>query len=172
MEEKVFKSINGNDFIFKYTESNFISPLEGGYIITPSGEFIPVKDDEDHSTVFSDYLSKYLEKYINLQTIEAAIMLGENNHIVYMGIKTSDMRDVNRRNGTCEGFGILIFPKNIRGITPEQKESCGLLIASNKSIFGNREKIPMQYHSLSAEGSKEYTKDDILGILESKSRHV
>lgn len=165
MEEKEYLSINGNSFLYRNTEIEWISPLEGGYIITPDGYFIPVKDSDDHSTIFSEYLTKYLEKRINLNTIEATIMLTKNNHIVYMGIKMSDMKDVYAHNGTCEGFGILIFPNDINSLSKEQKEACSSLIAINRRVFGNGEKIPMQYHSISSNGSTAYNKEQILSIL-------
>ena len=181
MEQKIFKSINGNDFIFRYIESNFISPWQAGYIITPNGEFIPYEKNEDHSAVFSSYLTKYLDREIDLETIEATKLLVKNMHIVYMGLtKTSDLKDELGYKGSSEGCGLLIFPQDTEEITPEttiritpeQKIACELFIGSNKRLFSDEEKVPMQYHSLSFAGSKEYTKDDILGILESKSRHM
>ena len=141
MEEKQYLSINGNPFIYRNTDIQWISPLEGGYIITPEGNFIPVKDSDDHSTIFSEYLSKYLEKKINLETMKAIIMLTQNNHIVYMGIKLSDMKDIYKQNGTSEGFGIIIFPSDINNLNNNQKQSCIELILSNKRIFVSNKKL-------------------------------
>ena len=49
------KTINGNTFEFRTEEKNFVSVLNGGYIITKDGKFVDVKDSEfpTHKAVLS-----------------------------------------------------------------------------------------------------------------------
>ena len=41
------------------TEKEYVSVLEGVYLITKDGQFIPVKDGQNHEEVFNEYLNKY-----------------------------------------------------------------------------------------------------------------
>lgn len=170
-EFKELKSINGNKFLFRTQKSETISVLSAGYIITPDGHFVNVKDHEDHGDIFSQYLSKYLEEYISLQSMEAATRLTELDHIVYYGIKVNDMKYIygNQRSSTS-GFGVLIFPNDLTHVSVEQKKACIDLIETNKSIFGYGERIELKFHQIIQE--KEIKKETILKFLENKNKQL
>lgn len=173
IDKQIYYNVKGNPFLYRNIDIKFISPLDAGYIITPNGEFIPVKDGDDHSTVFSEYLTYYLDRNINLETMEAITLLVQYKHIVYMGIKLRDMKEIYTANAICEGLGLLIFPENIENsISEDQKKSCLALIASNKKRIGTGEIITIQYYSLSNSGvnSIEYSKEKILDILKRKNQ--
>lgn len=73
-------SINGNLCKeFNSVDIEDLSVLSGGYIITPNGEIILVKDTDQHQVIFSDYINAYLENndYIKYNTLTATKMLCE-----------------------------------------------------------------------------------------------
>ncbi len=162
--KKILKSINGNDFEFEVCnlDEDLVSVLQAGYIITLEGEFIPVKDNEYHKDVFSNYLNKYLENnpLINYNSNEAMQALVNINHIVYYGIKPQVINNIyENRGGNTGGFGILIVPENYLGvITSDQIKSIKILLDSNKSIFGNSEKILLEIYEKSEENKLDKDK--------------
>ena len=171
--QKKLESINGNEFEFRVEEKDNVSVLSGGYIITPSGDFVNVLDNEDHSDVFSCYLGLYLENPQRQaeDTIHALRSLTKLNHICYTGIKLGD----NYIEGNNEkGYALLVLPSDISGLTLEQKKSCLDFFRTNKSIFGNYEKVELQIRDFDgmcytqAELTDRFTAD--VNFLKNKSR--
>lgn len=144
---KKLKNINGEEFEFEVENSTGggVSVLEPGYIITPDGEFIPIYNGVDHNVVFSDYFNKYLANKTPIlnESTEAMMELVKINHIVYYGLREVELASIyNDGNIDKEGIGYLLLPINYQEIlTKSQKESIQLLLSSNKSIFGNYEKM-------------------------------
>lgn len=153
------KSINGRDFSFEITDEDSISVLDGGYIITPDGKFINIADKESHEDIFNVYLNKYLcnNIYINYELFKAISELTEYNHTIYFGIKTSDINNIYSQNGNNNGFGVFIFPRKIELLTNASKKACIKLISTNKSIFGNYEKIELHFNKMDSTDSIEKT---------------
>ncbi len=149
--KKMLKNINNEEFEYEIVNPSGggISVVEPGYIITPGGEIIAVPKGEDHNTVFSNYINKYLVNKIQkiYQSTEGALVLSKINHVVYYGIRMNDLGNIYNNGGSTEGLGLLILPENyLENITNFQKEAIKLLLATNKSIFGNREKIKIEIH--------------------------
>lgn len=143
---KTLKTITGKEFSFKTEDKDNISVLCPGYVITPDGEFVDIKDNEDHSSVFTDYLKEYLEEpnQTYLDIIRGIRLLTELNHIVYLGVRPED---VNRfLNAQPTDMGYIILPDDSEKITPEQAQSCLNLIETNKSKFGNYNIINISFH--------------------------
>lgn len=164
--EKLLSNILGDTFRYKIALPNEVSTLSVGYIITPSGEFIEVKDDENHAEVFSYYLDSYLcrKEHKYYDTLEAAKHLTIANHIVYLGLKTEEIKDMSD-NLTGVGYGIFLLPDDYENtITFEQSEACLTLIKTNKSLFGNYEKLELQFNKL--DGSASVDRDDFMSVLE------
>lgn len=138
-------------------------------MITPDGEFIPVAKDVGHNTVFAEYINKYLGSNppIVFNSNEAMIALVEINHIIYYGLRMRDVADIYDKNRNTEGSGFLILPKDYEEtMTPEQKESTKILLDSNKSIFGNREKMKVEIHETVY--GEEIEKEEFSLFLESQ----
>lgn len=110
--KKLINNIFGEKFEYEVVEKEYVDVLAAGYIITPEGEFIEVKDDNSHGDVFSKYLAKYLKESVvkYYETIKATGKLISLNHIVYLGIKTIDMKEIYKNSGQNNGYGILIIP--------------------------------------------------------------
>ena len=72
-----FINKNGGTFTMPIVEKEDVSVLEGGYLITKDGQFIPVKDGQDHDKVFNEYLNKYecRETPIHYDTAKAFTIL-------------------------------------------------------------------------------------------------
>lgn len=169
--EKLLSNILGDTFRYKIALPNEVSTLGAGYIITPSGEFIEVKDDDSHAEVFSYYLDSYLcrkgHKYYD--TLEAAKHLTSVNHIVYLGLKAAEMKDMTT-NLTGVGFGVFLLPDGYENtITSEQCEACLTLIKTNKSLFGNYEKIELQFNKFNG-SDFSIDRDDFMSVLENCSK--
>lgn len=160
------KSINDNLFNFRIEDKSFISVLNPGYIINLDGNFIDVKDNEDHSQIFSSYLRSYLENenMSELSSINAAKVLIQLNHIVYFGVKSSDK--INSGNSQ-EGLGVLILPNNLDNITTNQKEAIKDFLNTNKSIFGKGKKIVLDIDTF--DGKIKYTEEELLKKLEQEN---
>ena len=162
------KTINGNTFEFRTEEKDFVSVLTGGYIITKDGKFIDVKDAENHSDIFTSYLRKYLEddNHNIVDTLIGSKELTSLNHIVYLVVKESDIKEsYGLGSGTSADDVVLLFPSNSEEITKEAAESCLHLISTNKSIFGNYEKVHINYHNFDVPYD---IKDEIVPILQEK----
>ncbi len=155
-------NINGSSFHAEVSEPNEISVLEGGYIITPNGYFIPVKDNEDHADKFTSYLVQYLEdfKYHNLNSIEAAKVLSSLGHIVYFGLKMKDNQNIFcEKNGMTDGYAVVLLPSNLDMVTIAQKSSIISLLNTNKSIFGNHPILELQCTNFTSE--ENITEEDL-----------
>ena len=58
--------INGNPFQMIGAPYPEINALEGGYIITPDGQFITVRDFQEHDDVFFLYINIKIKSLISL----------------------------------------------------------------------------------------------------------
>lgn len=173
--EKILENVEGGFFRFRIASRDEISTLNAGYIITPDGDFIDVKDEEAHSAIFSDYLDQYLNREVHkyLDTLEAAKELVSLNHIVYLGLKTEDAKTMytNKNLDVGSGYGVFILSDSFEDtITDEQKNSCLHLIKTNISIFGNYDKLELQFNKISSE--KSISRDEFMLILESNNRKI
>ncbi len=163
--EKILKNVMDMDFKYDVVSIDEISSLSAGYIILPTGEIIEVKDDEDHASKFSNYLNNYFcrkeLKYLDI--LEASRELTNINCIVYLGIRTEDIKT----SLVGLGYGIFILPNNYEeNITIGQKNACLKIIESNKSLFGDYEKMDLQFQKI---GEKEsILRDEFMDILQSK----
>lgn len=159
---EIFKSIHGNEFSMKTRLKEYLSVLDGGYIITPEGKIVLVDDGEDHSDIFSQFIANYLDrKYECFQSIEACIFLNQYEMCAYYGIKEEDAK-----KSQGGGYGVFSFPKNLDDITCEQAEIIKRIISTNVSIFGNREILSLQFGTF--ENGAKYTKEEIVEILSHK----
>lgn len=169
--EKILKNIIGEEFLYDVANKNEISILNAGYIITPAGDFIEVKDSDSHNIIFLNYLNKYLNTKLSskLDVLEASKELTNLNHIVYLGIKTEDIKQTySNKNSPGGGFAIFILPNAYEStITSEQKESCLQLISTNKSLFGNYNKIEFQVYKIDEED--EIDLNNFMTILENSN---
>lgn len=163
-------TINGNlsPVEFKSCTIDELTILIGGYIITPRGEIIVVDETEEHCNVFSDYINIYLEQspFKTYDTATATKILCEIGCCVYAGIRYREYIANKTESFDNEAIS-LNFPQEINKITSIQKEACKKIIASNTSIFGDREKIFMNYGGYP---DTVYTKDQILKILTESSK--
>lgn len=128
----VFINKNGDKFKMTTAKDFEISVLEGGYLITKDGQFIPVKDDQDHSDIFSQYINKFYgaTQPRHYETTEAIVTVVNDGNIVYMGKKFGD----NPLN--VVGAFIILLP--YEELTPEQKEALRKLISTNVGkVFKN-----------------------------------
>ncbi len=145
--KKKLKNINNEEFEYEVQNASGggVSVLEPGYVITPSGEFIPIYNGEDHNVVFSDYFNKYFANDVPVlhESSEAMVELVKINHIVYYGLREAELANIyNNGNVDQEGVGYLILPTNYKEIiTEEQKKALKVLLVSNKSLFGNYDKM-------------------------------
>lgn len=139
-----------------------ISVIEGGYIITPQGEIIVVKDHDEHRIIFSKYLNSFLELDENkiYNTFEATKMLCELGCCVYSGIRLEYIK--NKLENLNKSMASLTFPSDLNSLTEIQSKICIELISKNKSLLSNNEKISIQYGSFP---DNIYTKDEIVALL-------
>ncbi len=161
-------TINGNKapIEFKSCSIDEITVITGGYIITPRGEIIVIDEKEEHCNIFSDYINAYLEQDSRkiYDTLTSTKMLCNFGCCVYSGIRYKEyIMDLS--GNTPQDLCSLTFPDNMLELTEVQKMICKKLIASNKSILGNREKIYIQYGNFP---DNIYTKDQIIEILNQK----
>lgn len=167
---KRIKNIKNEEFEYEVQDSlgDGVSVLEPGYVITPDGEFILVSKGIEHGAIFSDYINAYLDSQTKIAANnDAMIALTEINHIVYYGLRMRDVVDIYNKGGNEEGVGIIILPENYQEVMSDsQKESLKILLASNKSLFGNYEKMFIRVREtvygsdLSMEEFKEFLDDD------------
>lgn len=160
------KTMTGNDFSFRTEPEGTVSVLNSGYIITPEGKFVDIQDSEDHSTIFTNYLQKYLEdeKHGYVDTITGARELTELGHIVYLGVRQRDVQEIYATNREIDNksMALLVFPSDPDKITPEQARSCLHLISTNKSFFGDYERININFHDFAV---PEDIRDSIVNTL-------
>lgn len=141
-------SINGNLCKeFNSVDIEDLSVLSGGYIITPNGEIILVKDTDQHQVIFSDYINAYLENndYIKYNTLTATKMLCEIGCCVYAGVRLEYFK--NKLEKMTQSMASLTFPNDPSELTDRQKQIIKALLKTNKSLFGSSEKILIQYGS-------------------------
>lgn len=151
------KNKNGNIISIECQDFDKLSVLEPGYAILPDGHCIPVKDDQDHSSVFCDLLMKYLEEdYQFSETPEAVIRLNEAGCVAYIGTRFFDGRE------TENGFGIFSFPEDVSTITEEQKLAVHKIAKTNHSQISKREILSLQYGTVA---KIEYTQEEVEEIL-------
>ena len=140
---KEARSINGNFFEINISTEDEISVLSSGYLIDKDGDFIPVLQ-EDHSSFLSEMFQKFTDNEFEYMDNKKAIrqFMGLD-FIVYLGMRVSDVISSNCGN-TMEGFGIVFIPDEISSLTQAQRNACRLLLQTNKSSFGNYNKISLQ----------------------------
>lgn len=156
-------SINGNLCEeFESCQEEELSVIEGGYIITPQGEIIVVKDNDEHCIVFSKYLNSFLEVKNEkvYDTFSATKMLCELGCCVYAGIRLEYIK--NKLENLEKSMASFTFPNNIEDLTEVQSKICLKLIETNKSRLSSKEKITIQYGSFP---DNIYTKEEIEILL-------
>lgn len=139
--------IDGNPFYMIGSNGDSVSVLEGGYIITPEGTFIAIKDHQDHDAVFSYFIYRYYAgrmRFREYQSAEAAMMLNQLGFIVYFGVKMKYIPEINRMETVenyldddrvskiARGYGSLSFPNDMERLTNMQRIACHLLLITNK----------------------------------------
>lgn len=170
--KKMLKNIKNEEFEYEVVDvtEESVSVLEPGYVITPDGEFIPIYNGEDHNVVFSDYFNKYLDNKIPVlhESTEAMVDLVKINHIVYYGLREAELATIyNDGNVDQEGVGYLLLPIHFQEVlTEEQKEAIKVLLATNKSLFGDYEKMHIRVRE-TINGS-DLDKEDFKLFLENK----
>ena len=134
-----FINKNGGTFTMPIVEKEDVSVLEGGYLITKDGQFIPVKDGQDHDKVFNEYLNKYecRETPVHYDTAKAFTILVNDGNIIYMGRKMGDNLN------TIEGAYIVLMP--YEDLTEEQEEAIDILKKSNIGKVFKREIVPLTF---------------------------
>lgn len=151
MEKIELKTILNHTFWMDGCTSNdYLSVLSAGYIITPDGCCIIIPDGKDHEDIYSTYLYQYLETdYQFYQATEGIQVLTKEpcSCVVYNGIRPTDLKQVYQENTNAVGYGIFFLPMT-NNLTKEQKIACQKLLDSNRSIFGNREKLNLSFGSI------------------------
>ena len=141
MEQKLgtFINKNGGTFTMPIVEKEDVSVLEGGYLITKDGQFIPVKDGQDHDKEFNEYLNKYecRETPVHYDTAKAFTILVNDGIIVHMGRKMGDNLN------TIEGAYIVLMP--YEDLTEEQEEAIDILKKSNVGKVFKGEIVPLTF---------------------------
>lgn len=139
-----------------------MSVIEGGYIITPRGEIIVVKDNDEHHIIFSKYLNSFLELETDklYNTFKATKMLCELGCCVYSGIRLEYAK--NKLESLNKSMASLTFPDDIDLLTESQRKICMELISKNRSLFSDNEKIKIQYGGFP---DNVYTQNEIIAIL-------
>ena len=151
MKEIELTTLYNNKFkMLGATKEDYISTMAGGYIIRPDGLCVEVPDNSDHADISSQYIYRYLEiEYKYYQSTEAIRILTKEpfNCVVYNGVKAQDSKEIygkgnNYGSSNANGYGIIFLPLNAE-MSTDQKEMCQKLLSSNKSLFGNHEKIDL-----------------------------
>lgn len=156
----------------QYVDADSVSVLVGGYIISPDGKIVLIGDCEDHDIVMSNYISVLLnQEYRYFDISKCIILLNQLHHVVYIGMKMKDMSIVyNKGVGTFDsGFGVFSIPDKIENISNIQLQICKNIIQSNQSLWGNCEKISLQYGNM--ENELYYTSEEFQQILNSNFDH-
>lgn len=131
-------------------DASNIGVLTPGYIITKDGKFVSVGKNNGHDDVFSQYLMHYFDgqdKYYG--STAAASVLSELDHVVYFGIRESDVgySYANSQNGILDGkeYGVIVLPKSMQ-LSQEQKRALKLLVSTNRRSYpGARPKLDLTY---------------------------
>ena len=102
------------------------------------------------------------------ESTEAMLDLVKINHFVYYGLREAELATIyNDGNVDQEGVGYLLLPLHYQEVlTEEQKEAIQVLLASNKSLFGDYEKMHIRVRE-TVYGS-DLDKEEFKLFLESK----
>lgn len=153
---------NDNGKIIKLVgdkDGTYISTLEMGYIILPTGEFVLLENDHGQSMeiFFNQFYNVSNDFGQRRTTFEMIRMLSLRGFVIYIGTK----RGVTKLKEYDDfGFGLIYLPKE-DCITNEQKISLKKLIDSNNFITNpNKEKIRLSY-SNGTDFSIRYTSEEI-----------
>ena len=141
----------------------YISTLEMGYIILPTGEFVLLENDHGQSmeSFFNQFYDINNNRGQRKTTFEMIRILSLRGFVIYIGTKRSV---TNLKEYDDFGFGLIYLPKE-DCITNEQKVSLKKLIDSNKFIINpNKEKIRLSY-SNGTDFSVRYTSEEINEIV-------
>lgn len=174
--------VNGNPFQMIGASYPEINALEGGYIITPDGKFITVRDFQEHDDVFSLYINYYKgtpESTEQWGSYECTKMLNDMKHIVYFGVKTRYTTEIvtgkeaqnylkdARISNIAKGYGVLSFPKD-RDITNEQKLATQLLLFTNDRQTGEKASKVLDISYGNMEENIVYDHRDMLNVFQPK----
>ena len=185
---------NGNPFLWVSTKMRDVSALEGGYIITPKGQFLPVHDFQEHDDVFSMYINYYTGNPASTQqwgSSECTKILNDLGHIVYFGVKKRYIGEITTGNETqnylrdekissmAKGYGVLSFPydENIQNgqkkpegaeskITNEQKLATELLLITNHKGTNKRYAKALDISYGNMEMAQEYDHQSRLELFQ------
>ena len=97
-------TINGNQREeFESCDISDLSVIAGGYVITPFGEIIVVKDDDKHCEVFTKLINNYLENEIDMKynTLTSTKMLCEIGCCVYAGVRLEYIKNKLENLSNC-----------------------------------------------------------------------
>lgn len=177
-DEDVIDIVNKDGNIFKMLSEDvrFTSVLEGGYIILPTGEFIPIKDNQDHDAVFSLFIHYYTdaENFIEYNSKDGCSILNELGIVVYFGTKLGYITEINhqeqvdnylKKSDINKGYGVLSFPKD-KKLTNAQKINISQFLTTNLKPLPNgsfREVLSLSYGNL--EEGIEYTPEELNSLL-------
>ena len=130
------QTLYGNKLEAETVDISELSPYAIGYIFTPTGEVIEVPETDDHSSVFSDYYSGYLElnQPVVMEVYKASKMLCDLNHSLFIGIRLNvATKTINNSMNT------LFVPNDIENIPEEEKQAiiCLLEQKHSRSIVTN-----------------------------------
>lgn len=139
------------------SSSQDISVTMPGYIITPSGDFIHIGENDYHDQVIKEYLSNFHEDKIpHFVLIEGIKKLNDIGHIVYIGIRL-------KRDGYCQNsFSASIFHQGFENLTDEQHQAIDMIIANNITPRGN------EMFDLKFGNCNELPCDDMIPLYEAK----
>lgn len=185
---------NGKSFLWVGTKMKDVSVLEGGFIITPKGQFLPVHDFQEHDDVFSMYINYYTGNPTSAQqwgSSECTRILNDLGHIVYFGVKKRYISEIVTGNETqnylkdekissmAKGYGVLSFPydENIQNglqkpegaeskITNEQKLATELLLITNHKGTSERYSKSLDISYGNMEMAQEYDHQSRLEVFQ------
>lgn len=132
---------------FESCDINDLSVLAGGYVITPLGEIIVVKDNDKHCDVFTKLINNYLENETatKYNTLTSTRMLCEMGCCVYAGVRLEYIK--NRLESLSNCIASLTFPSQLSNLTSVQREICTKLLESNVSPVTKKPIIYIQFGS-------------------------
>ena len=160
-------TINGNQREeFESCDISDLSVIAGGYVITPLGEIIVVKDDDKHCEVFTKLINNYLENEIDMKynTLTSTKMLCEMGCCVYAGVRLEYIKNKLENLSNC--VASLTLPSQLSDLTEPQKEICSKLIESNISPITKKPRIYIQYGSFP---DNVFNEEDILKVFTSNN---
>lgn len=167
-QEEILHTISGKEFKFRIQDRDNINVMSAGYIITPNGEFVDIKDNENHEDIFSKYINNYLENTISVKysLFRAIQILLSYNHIIYYGIKETNLKNLYSNLGEGNGYAYMFLPDSLDDLENDQKECCTKLLSTNRSLFGNYDKINLKIEQFNKE--KNLTAEEFIDKLTTK----